>query len=306
MIESTNEIEYKIRQEITDEEYINLEQELPKYGYKSLEKIITKDNEGNMTAKYVKAINENGQTVFIELDIVSNVEINPSDLVMTETKDANLIPYSIKSGAYNAAGLNVSGILFECKNGICSINRKPSSTEPIETNFVITENPNNKYGYIKDNPIPYPIIKFSEIQANQSLTLQNINDVTLKLLNDEYNHCQKSLSSLIQLTQSFNNNLNLFQQQQQKLSQDLVILINKLNKTKKEYNSPEKIKSNLNNYNLLIYNLHKRYDLIYELFKICSHVSNYNLHINNHNTDLINIITHINKNYDNLSQIYYP
>ena len=98
-----------------------MESELLSFGYVPLNKIVIKNQSDElMSDQYVKAVNKMGQKVYILLD-ADNMQNIDSDLTLVETKNGNIIPYSLKNGALKMAGMDASGIAFECQGGLCVV-----------------------------------------------------------------------------------------------------------------------------------------------------------------------------------------
>ncbi len=76
-----------------------------------------------MIPKYVKAINDRGNTVYVMIDMDGNIMTQPGDLTTIETTEATSVPLSVKMGAYNCAGLDVCAVALECDDGICMLMR---------------------------------------------------------------------------------------------------------------------------------------------------------------------------------------
>src|SRR5579884_2941360 len=76
----------------------NVEQELIQSNYKPYDKVFFQNPEGQTEAKYIKAINELGQRVFIELDTDGYVSIPEGGLPMQLSQEAKFLPASLKHG----------------------------------------------------------------------------------------------------------------------------------------------------------------------------------------------------------------
>ncbi len=175
-----------------------LENELLHSGYAPLSKIVIKDDHNHKKTQYIKALNKKGQKVFILVDVTGYTTARNTDLTLLESTKAQIVPYSLKTGAYNCAGNEVCGIAFECgSDSVCVLSRHGNDLTPKEANFVFMEQKDNKSNTIEGN-IPtgrleqngqimtYPIVRLSEIRANPEIVLANTDLVTRRLRNTTY------------------------------------------------------------------------------------------------------------------------
>jgi len=146
---------------------------LKSYKYKPLETInIRTDASRNFReAKYIKAVDQRGHYVAIELNVDSNVLVQPSDLTTSESVEVtSTVPQSIRMGLLAAAGNSVSGILTECKNGIC-ISSNNQMGRPSESFLTIVERPTDR-SLLGNDVLAIPIIRLTDIIENPTLALE--------------------------------------------------------------------------------------------------------------------------------------
>jgi hypothetical protein len=167
----------------------NIEEELLRYGYAPKEKIILQCNEDqSLECPYIKAVNKNGHTVFVELDVDGRVEMD-NENVTIERKDINIVPYSAKIGEMDCSKLDVCGLAFQCTDGICVLTRQDQSLTPLERNFqnmITIEKACDtcpRVGTINSSLISYPIVKMTEIRFNPDYVLKIVDDCTKRLRN---------------------------------------------------------------------------------------------------------------------------
>ena len=183
----------------------SIEMELINLGYSPVSKIVIKDTK----KQYIKAINKNGQTVFISIDTNGYTTTRTSDLTLIESSKSSIIPYSMKTGAYECAKKDVSGIAFVCgSDSVCVLARGEQDLTPTESNFVFVEKAGEVAAETEGSIVPYPVIKLSEIKANPELILENTDIVTRRLRNTAYQNYLKELSleqtSIENLSHAFN------------------------------------------------------------------------------------------------------
>lgn len=184
----------------------SIENELLNAGYAPLSKIVIRTDNGDKRTQYIKALNKKGQKVFILLDVNGYTTARSTDLTLIEAHSANIVPYSLKTGAYECAGKDVCGVAFECgSDAVCVLARGSNDLTPKEANFVFVEQRAPAAATIESEGsiMSYPVIRLSEIRANPDLVLSNTDMVTRRLRNNAYvselqeiAYAQKSLNNL--------------------------------------------------------------------------------------------------------------
>lgn len=167
----------------------SLENELLNLGYAPLSKIVIQTDAGDKRTQYIKALNKNGQKVFIMVDVHGYTTARASDLTLIEAHNASIVPYSLKTGAFNCAGKDVCGVAFECgSDAVCVLSRGADDLKPKEANFVFVEQhaPAAATIEVEGSIMTYPVVRLSEIRANPDLVLSNTDVVTRRLRNEAY------------------------------------------------------------------------------------------------------------------------
>lgn len=162
-----------------------IENELRELEYSVVSKVVTEK------LQFLKAINNKGQKVYIYIDIIENKHTSDYDIMMIEN-NTNLLSHSIKNGAYNCVGTDVSGVVFEYgTNSICTIMRGDNDLKLNETNYVFNHETqsHNFEGCVRT----YPIIKLSELRVNPDIILCNTDIVTRRFRNAEDSHERQEL-----------------------------------------------------------------------------------------------------------------
>lgn len=177
----------------------SLEKELLNVGYAPISKIVIRSDTGDKRTQYIKAINKKGQKVFILVDVNGYTTARSTDLTLIEAHSASVVPYSIKTGAYNCAGKDVCGVAFECgSDAVCVLSREAKDLTPKEATFVFVEQNNPETAATLESEgsiMSYPVIRLSEIRANPNLVLSNTDMVTRRLRNSAYTAQLQELSS---------------------------------------------------------------------------------------------------------------
>jgi len=188
---------------IVTKDTINIENELHKLEYSVISKIFTQK------LKFLKAINNKGQKVYIYIDVQEYSSITDYDIMIIEN-DVNSLSYSIKNGAYNCVGTDVTGVVFEYGiNSICTIIRGENDLKFNETNYVFNYKNQSHNLSFEGCVITYPIIKLSELRVNSDIILCNTDIVTRRLRNAEDSYERQELaktdSTLEQLNEALCN-----------------------------------------------------------------------------------------------------
>lgn len=174
----------------------SIENELINDGYTPISKIVVKTSDGDKRTQYIKAINKLGQYVFINVDGTGYTSSKTTDLVLFESKNASIVPYSLKMGGYSSAGKDVYGVAFECgTEAICVVTRGQHDLTPHEMTYTYVETSLPVLAF-KDGIMSYPVIRLSEIRANPKMVLQNTDIVTSRLRESIYESELKDLEGM--------------------------------------------------------------------------------------------------------------
>lgn len=167
----------------------NCELELSKAGYIVNHKIITKDEKNNEIFSYIKAIDKNGNNVYVLIDEAGYLSTTEKDMQLSKS-DSNLVPFSVKNGLYESVGLDAMGVAIECGSlGICTMTRN-HEMKPVEHNFISGRPDKDSV----DRFYSYPIIKLSEIKHHPYIMLQNVQNVSSRILTESFRKCVSDLS----------------------------------------------------------------------------------------------------------------
>jgi hypothetical protein len=249
-------------------EDVELEEELMKYHYIPLNTIIIRDDDGDFLNKYVKAVNQMGQKVYILIDVDTKRNVL-SDLTLVNTKMGNVLPYSLKAGAMKMAGMDASGIAIESdQNGLCMLesvmDEENDNISIIESNFTFKEEQTTNsvvenYGC----HMSYPVVKLSEIRVNNNLVVEGANTVTRKLRNASYNtyidDVKTAIEAIKELEESYVSLLTMLETNAMELTQSLTDL-----ETWNKYylDHPPTQECDTKKHNLILHNMRIRNDYI--------------------------------------------
>lgn len=247
----------------------DIEQKLLDNGLTPIEKILTKDENDKLICSYIKARDNIGRFVYVELDCdyrngMGFVNISSNNPILSKSKNASVVPYSLKLGVYEATKGDISGIAFECNNSVCVISRKNTSLEPYETVF----SHNNVKGISSQNPVPFPIIKITDLLINAERVHKSIEKAHNRMRNVAFNYYTKERSELVENIKKLNKEVERFEKSSEEYSKQLSSTINELENMNAIY---EKQKTkNYENIKSIKYNLSKRHDLYLDYITLCS------------------------------------
>lgn len=178
-----------------------IENELMTYGYVALNSISIQNDKKIEVDRYIKALNKMGQKVYILID-TPHQHIVDADITLIESKKGNMIPLSLKLGVSQIGSLDVSAMAIECdKNGLCIlkhvIDNDDDNLSLIESHFTFNNMSTDlvaieNYGC----HLTFPIVKLSEIRANNQLVVEGTDIVTKKLRINMYQDTMQELSQM--------------------------------------------------------------------------------------------------------------
>lgn len=282
----------------------SLEKELREFGYTLINKIVIRGNNGEKRTQYVKAVNKFGQKVFILVDINGFTAAHSTDLTLIESNNANVIPMSMKNGAYNSAVDEISGVAFECgSDAICVIVREPEDFTPKEANFVYMQKHTESIGILETegNIVVFPVIRLSEIRANPDLILQNTNNVTRRLRNAMYISANEELTDMYQSLLKLNQSFVLFQNQRAEIASKISTTLDQLDNWNNFYiNNTPSSDDEKDKYRNLIYNLTIKNDNVTSLIRSMNKIAEHKSTIDSLSKDIDDLIAYNSSEFANI------
>ena len=253
-----------------------IEKALLERGFIATEKILTKDDNGNVVCRFIKARDNLGHALYIELDTTDKdgmgyLTVSDNDSLMTISHDASVIPYSLKVGSFEASSSSLFGVGFECDNQVCVMSRKDNSLEPIETVFSYSRTgTGNDVGVQDKHPIPFPIVKMSEILANPAAVLENIKGSHARMRNIAFNSCMKDVAVMKRNSLELGDEVARFDRIATEVSTVLESTISDLENMHDKYvKCGAKTEKDLANLKAIRFNLNKRADLQSDFISLC-------------------------------------
>jgi hypothetical protein len=291
----------------------SVENQLATYGYITIGRIVTKNTSSEIEGRYLKTINNRGQTVYIDpSDVDGWIGYESTDIVMYETDKPSKIPTSVRTGTLEAAGIEISGIAFECDGEICTIIRD-GSMNPSET-VLHTFNSKNDVGIShsantvinEGSVIAYPVVRMGEILTDDRRVSHNIDIAVAKIRNVAYKFCHENMRQMLEQSRSLNTNFDQLNGNINKAFSDLGSSIRTLEGYRGAYDqeppSNEEGKTNLRK---IAFNLSVRHDMMVDLLRLCSSVTGYGDQIRDLNSKFKEIDQHIANTYSGVGANAY-
>jgi hypothetical protein len=282
----------------------SLETELLNAGYAPLSKIVIRTDAGDKRTQYIKAINKKGQKLFILIDVNGYTSARATDLTLIEAHSASIVPYSLKTGAYNCAGKDVCGVAFECgSDAVCVLARNSQDLTPKEANFVFVEQsvPSAASIEVEGTIMSYPVVRLSEIRANPQLVLSNTDTVTRRLRNTAYEAGLQELA----MTQQAIDKLNIAFAEFNKMRENAAVKLNRTLTQLEQWNdiyiaNPPATDDAKDRYRKLQFNLTQRNDGIATLLRSMKKVVDTRIDIDNLTTKITEITDFCKKEFTNV------
>lgn len=282
-----------------------VESQLFDKGYVTTDRILTKTPTGGVEGRYLKAINERGQTVFVELDTDGFVSVQPEDLTMIVSKRASKIPVSVKTGAMECAGSDVCGVAFECNGEVCTLTREDPSMAPSELVLHSVSKSTERSVVEEGTPIAYPLVRLSEIITDNSQVVQNVDAATSRIRNASYNACVEDMRKTNEICDEMKAKFKVLVGTIDVAFQKLGTSIKELECYRVDYdNIPPQNDEQKEKYHKLAFNLRRRHDMMVDLLRICSQVSGYGDQLKFTSDKFDEFTQHIDEAYKGLDFVY--
>jgi len=253
----------------------DIEKTLLAKGFIPTDKILTRDDDGNIICNFIKVRDKLGHAAFVELDCdyrdgMGFLTILPEEEIMSEKHGVSVIPYSLKIGTFEANNNDLYGVGFECDNSICVMSRKDPSLKPMETTFIHSKNIDNDMGILSRHPIPFPIVKMTDILANSEMIQKNIKTGHSRMRNVAFTSCMKEVVSLKKYSKELNEEIQRFDKISSEVSNVLASTINDLEDMHDVYEKTgAKNQKDIDNVRSIRFNLNKRHDLVNDHIANC-------------------------------------
>jgi hypothetical protein len=307
---------------------VSIEKELMMAGFVPLEKILIQNNSSNtLVGKFVKVLAKNGQTAFVMIDQNGYVSTQERDVPMIVSAQASSIPYSIKMGAVNCAGLDVCGVAFDCSDSVCVLLRQDDSV-PHETNFIyppevsggrLSGTQASQGSYATDGKkeiattpfdasalIAYPVVRLSEVRVAPAIVLENIDMVTKRIRNIAWKTATEDLDMMLKATDQLRNTIVHFNEVRSVAAKNLFDSMDEAERVYHLLSNPVPTDEGRQKFQLIQFNLRRRNELFVLLTRLTELVALHRPVIEDVNQRVENATQHIEARFSRISGIIYP
>lgn len=256
-------------------ENTDIEKSLLAAGFVPTEKILTRDENGNLICHFIKTRDHVGRASYVELDCddqsgMGYIKISSDDTILTQSRDASIIPYSLTIGSFEANKGDIYGVGFECDNSICIMSRKDASLEPKQTVFHSTKNSGEDMGIIENHYVPFPIVKMTEILANPEAVHRGIATSHARMRNVAFSSCNKEVNNMKASIGQLEAEILRFDKISKQVTDMLSTTIAELEKMHNYFDSHgAKTPRDAENLKAIRFNLAKRNDLTLDYIALC-------------------------------------
>jgi len=251
----------------------NIDVELSNAGYTPITKILIQSSDSNRI-KYIKTYNTHGKLVYVYLDCDGNC--SDMDCVqMSEVTEGLNVPYTLRTTAASCNNLDISGIAFECGEGICALHRKRNNPMDFdEYLFTPEDHQHTDIMYTKGMAMPYPIVRLSEIRSNPDLITASIDESFINMRNTFFDLSNKEVNETISLLNKLEvesrNFLITARNVISQLNSDIQVLEKMAAEHRTAKNPTAEMKKN---YRLILVNLRKRHEYLEEYIRYTDYFS---------------------------------
>jgi hypothetical protein len=166
----------------------SLDDELTRAGYTPVSKMVVVSPQGEPQVKFIKAQSKFGQPLYIAVDVNDSYVAHSTHDPKFRLSHHPIATISSqeKELAYSKAGLQVSGVAFECKHGLCTVMHDEQFQEPHEQNFVLMHTKKVEETLVLAS---FPIVKMSEVRCNPQTICKHADQCLRKMRNAALHKC---------------------------------------------------------------------------------------------------------------------
>jgi hypothetical protein len=161
----------------------SLEKELLDLNYAAIQKMIIDDP--NRKELLVKAFDLNGNLVYVRVSQFGFVGDKNNRSLITLGEDAELIPLSVRLGAYECTKKLICGVAFECNNSVCVVkDSEIDDPTPTTTNYALIGNEDIEVLFTNHQDTLYhvlPIINLEDIKSDPKTILEYTQSIVIVL-----------------------------------------------------------------------------------------------------------------------------
>ncbi len=227
--------------------------------------------------------------------------VGNADIIVYETDKPSKIPASVRQGTYQLISSSIYGIAFEADGELCTI-VNDGRNNPQETVFrTMGDDDGTPYGKV----VSYPIFKMGDILTNNRRVSEKITSAIAAIRNRELRSCrhqtENSYQDSIALTKNLERVYDLIETQYT----DLARSIRTLEGYQDVYDTMDKSDDSVREKSRAVaINLKKDHEMIINLIKVCSDITEYRDQIRELNEKISNIAKYIEKSSEDINKIY--
>ena len=250
-----------------------IEENLAEKGYIVTDKIFVRTPPSGIVPQYMKAKNNFGQTVFIELDSEGDVVYESENQTMVVSQNASMVPVSKQIGIYECSlSGGACGVAFDCEGEVCTLTKSiDSPNQPTRLVLTTTTKPTEKSLSLSGSPIAYPVVRYSDIMSDQLSTAAAIEKSTSSISNARYQECKEDWNDFRKATAEMNAAAGEFSRASDMILNRVASDMRTLKSYRAFYvQSPPKTELAEAKFQSVVYNINNRHESLIALFAICN------------------------------------
>jgi hypothetical protein len=246
-----------------------VEKSLVSKGWLPVDKIISEDDQGNLMCRYIKAVDPNGRTAYVEMDCEGYVTVDPENMSLVKGSGFSNVPYSVKMGSYESSVPDVNGVAIECDGEVCTMVR--GETDPVESVYSRVNKSSNS---VLKAPISYPIVSMKALQTDNKTIEENVKRTHDRMRNIMFGQTRNGRKNLTEATQDLKDEVDRFDKTQNTVASKLYRTVAELEQIRDSYlSSPIRNATEQMKLDVINFNLRKRNDLTADLLKLSDSVT---------------------------------
>jgi Fe2+ transport system protein FeoA len=137
--------------------------------------VYIEDENGTSSLGLIKA-DALGHPVFIDVDtpLPTSHSVSENDIKLRKSIKGSVMPVDEVIESSRCADLSFCSAAYQCKDGVCMVNRNPKTLDLELTDYLLTEKESVASISDQDPALMYPVIKLSQIYANGDVALRTI------------------------------------------------------------------------------------------------------------------------------------
>ncbi len=277
--------------------------EISKYGYKLLFKLIY-DGSTGLVARYLKALNTYGETIYIYLDKEGHISTDGICQRAVRSESASqsfdvLLDQDMKDMFYELS-FDLYGVAVEHKNNLSILTRRTDKPQDFESRHMEVSFESSYLTF-------YPVIRLSEIEEASTAALKAGSESFRRIRNKLLGRATKeSMSNHLKVAEYHDRSAEFIRRASEatvNLSRVIKGLEDTCQSLQNKQNSYGLSAKDEDKYELAIYNLIHRHKLFEKLLRYYQNFSKFNI---NHAEEIRNLTAQLDKDFLGIDRIRYP